>query len=290
MGKYTWFVFVLLFIILMIQPVDSIHAEQQQNMEVHFIDVGQGDCILIQTPENKTILIDGGTPNSGGEIVDFLEQQQIQTINLLIVTHPDIDHIGGLTKVMKSTKIDQILDSGKLYTTNTYRKYINQIAKQNIPVEIAKKDQLIKLDPALKIRVLNTYEPFRTNNESSIALKVTYKEMDFLFMGDIRKEQEKEIIKSGGLQSEIIKIAHHGSRTSSSLDFLKKANPEIAILTYSKQNDYGHPVEDVIENLYKVNALIFSTAVYGNITVTTNGNEYYIWTEKSPMSGILEKG
>lgn len=287
MEKYKWYIVVLLFFILIFQPVHAIKAEQQ-DMEVYFIDVGQGDSILIQTPENKTILIDGGTPESGDEIVDFLKKQQISAINLLIVTHPDIDHIGGLTKVLKSTKVDKIIDSGKLYTTKAYRNYTKQIAKQKIPVEIVEKNQEIKLDPSIKIQVLNTYEPFRNNNESSIALKVTYKEMDFLFMGDIEKEQEKEI--TGDIQAEIIKVAHHGSRTSSSLDFLQKVNPKVAILTYSKQNDYGHPVDRVIENLYKVHALIYSTAVFGNITITTDGTGYYIWTEKEPTSGIDEEG
>lgn len=290
MKKCKWYLVLLLFFVLIIEPSNAIHAEQQPSMEVHFIDVGQGDCILIQTPGNKTILIDGGTPKSGNEIVEFLGEKHIEKIDLLIVTHPDIDHIGGLTKVIKSTKIEKVLDSGKLYTTKTYRKYINQLANKNIPVEIAEKNQMIKLDPSLKIRVLNTYEPFRNNNESSIALKVTYKKMDFLFMGDIEKEQEKKIMKTEDLQAEFLKVAHHGSRTSSSLGFLKKVNPLVAILTYSKQNDYGHPVDQVIQNLYKVNASIFSTAVFGNITITTNGTDYDIWTEKEPTSGITEKG
>lgn len=290
MGKYKWYAVLLMFFVLMSAPGIVIHAEQQPSMEVHFIDVGQGDCILIKTPEDKTILIDGGTPESGEKIVDFLKEQQIKNINLLVVTHPDIDHIGGLPAVIKSTKVDKILDSGKLYTTKTYRKYINQVAKQNIPVEIAEKNQMIKLDPSIKIRVLNTYGPFRNNNESSIALKVTYKEIDFLLMSDIKKQQEKEIMKTENLHAEIIKVAHHGSKTSSSLDFLKEVSPKVAILTYSKQNDYGHPVNRVIQNLYKVNALIYSTAVFGNITITTNGTEYDIWTEKGPTSGLTDSG
>lgn len=286
MRKFRWCYVIVYSFLLVIYPVNTIHGEQQPNMEVHFIDVGQGDSILIETPANKTILIDGGTPESGKKIVDFFKKEDLNKIDLLVVTHPDIDHIGGLSKVMKTVKIEKILDSGKLYTTNTYRKYISQIAKYQIPVEIAKKDQMIKLDPALEIRVLNTYEPFRSNNASSIALKVTYNKMDFLFMGDLEKEQEKELMKLENLQSEILKVAHHGSRTSTSLEFLEKVMPDVAILTYSKQNDYGHPVERVIQNLFKVNALIFSTAVFGNITISTNGTDYYIWTEKGPTSGF----
>lgn len=286
MRKYQWYIVVFLSFILIMQPVNAIHAEQQMGMDVHFIDVGQGDCILIRTPKNKTILIDGGTPESGKKIMEFLKKNHIKKINLLIVTHPDVDHIGGLPKLMKSIKIDKILDSGKLYTTKAYRKYINQIAKQKIPVEIVEKNQMIKLDSSVKIRVLNTYEPFRDNNESSIALKVTYKEMDFLFMADIEKEQEKRLMKTENLHADILKVAHHGSRTSTSLSFLKEVNPKVAILTYGKKNDYGHPVDQVIKNLFEVNAFIFSTAVFGNITINTNGHDYYIWTERGPTSGL----
>ncbi|MFZ3577991.1 ComEC/Rec2 family competence protein [Virgibacillus sp. DJP39] len=270
------------------QPIIAFSSEQQ-TMDVHFIDVGQGDSILIQTPSNKTILIDGGTPDSGNKILDLLEKKHILSIDLLVVTHPDIDHIGGLPKLMKSINIDKILDSGKLYTTKTYRRYINQIGKQKIPVEIAKKNQVIKLDPVLDIKVLNTYEPFKNNNESSIALKVTYKEMDFLFMSDVEKEQEQQLVKNEDLQAEFLKVAHHGSQTSTSIEFLEKVRPKVAIITYSKQNDYGHPVGRVIQNLYKVNSLIYSTAVFGTITISTNGFDYYLWTEKSPMSGIAKE-
>ncbi|WP_430788139.1 ComEC/Rec2 family competence protein [Virgibacillus flavescens] len=288
MRNIRWYSVILVCFILVLLPGNTIHGQQLPNMDVHFIDVGQGDSILIETPADKTILIDGGTPESGKDIVNFIKKQQINKIDLLIVTHPDIDHIGGLSKVMKSFKIEKIMDSGKLYTTKTYRKYLGQIAKQDIPVEIAKKDQMIKLDPSLEIRVLNTYEPFRSNNESSIALKVTYNKMDFLFMSDIEKKQEKVLTKIEDLQAEVLKVAHHGSRTSSSKEFLEKVKPQVAILTYSKQNDYGHPVDRVIENLYKVDASIFSTAVFGNITISTNGKEYYIWTEKGPASGLYK--
>ncbi len=278
------FTTMLLFLVLTCSG-QSVHGEQSE-MDVHFIDVGQGDSILIQTPSDKNILIDGGPPEAGKEVVDFLEDHHVKKIDLLIATHPDIDHIGGLTRVLKSFEVERIIDSGKLHSTKTYAKYVSQILKQRIPVEIAKQNALIQIDPLFKVRILNTHSGNNDNNESSIALKVSFKETDFLLMGDVEKEQEKKLLKRYNLQAEVIKVAHHGSSTSSSTDFLEEVNPELAILTYSEKNDYGHPVDRVIENLAKVNAAIYSTAVFGDITISTNGESYLIITEKNPTDNL----
>ncbi|MGP4108210.1 ComEC/Rec2 family competence protein [Virgibacillus sp. L01] len=274
----------LLFLVLTCSG-QNVHGEQTE-LDVHFIDVGQGDSILVQTPSDKNILIDGGPPDAGKEVVAFLEEHNVEKIDLLIATHPDIDHIGGLTRVMKSFEVERIIDSGKLHSTKTYAKYISQILKQRIPVEIAKQNTLIQIDPLFKIRILNTHTGNKDNNESSIALKISFKETDFLLMGDVEKEQEKKLLKRYNLQSEIIKVAHHGSSTSTSTEFLEEVSPELAILTYSEKNDYGHPVDRVIKNLIKVNAAIYSTAVFGDITISTDGESYLIIAEKNPTDNL----
>lgn len=276
---------ILLVFLILTGSGHYVHGEQA-NMDVHFIDVGQGDSILVQTPSDKNILIDGGPPEAGKEVVAFLEDHNVKKIDLLIATHPDIDHIGGLTRVLKSFEVERIIDSGKLHSTKTYAKYISQILKQRIPVEIAKQNALIKIDPLFKVRILNTHTGNKDNNESSIALKISFKETDFLLMGDVEKEQEKKLLKKYNLQSEIIKVAHHGSSTSTSTEFLEEVNPELAILTYSEKNDYGHPVDRVIENLIKVNAAIYSTAVFGDITISTDGESYVIIAEKNPTDNL----
>src|SRR5690625_787521 len=212
----------------------QIYSHESLDLQVHFIDVGQGDSLLIQTPSDKTILIDGGPPEAGDKIVSYLEKQQIESIDLLVATHPDIDHIGGLPYVMKEFKVKNILDSGKLHSTKTYAAYLHQIRKQNIPVQIAMENEKIMLDPKLTIRVLNTYGATKTNNQSSIVLKLTYEEVDFLFMSDIEMEQEKELMQKHNVAAEIIKVAHHGSNTSTSFPFIQDVNPETALLTYSK--------------------------------------------------------
>ncbi|RIU88788.1 ComEC/Rec2 family competence protein [Oceanobacillus picturae] len=258
-------------------------------LKVHFLDVGQGDSILMNTPSGKNILIDGGPPGSGKKIIAYLKEKQINRIDLLITTHPDIDHIGGLPQVLKKVKVKQVVDSGKLHTTRTYAKYIQQIIKHDIPVRLAEKNELLRIDPLLTIRILNTYGNSKNNNQSSIALKVTYDDIDLLLMSDVEMKQEKEFLKSYDVNAEIIKVAHHGSNTSSSLDFLKAVSPETAILTYSIENDYGHPVDRVIRNLYKVKSDIYSTAVFGDLEIRSDGKSYLVLPSRDPLSNIRKE-
>ncbi|WP_099157602.1 ComEC/Rec2 family competence protein [Virgibacillus ndiopensis] len=284
-----WSISIILIFFITVYPANFSYSEAKENMKVHFIDVGQGDSIFIETPNDKTILIDGGPPKSGKIVVKFLKKHHIEKIDLLIATHPDIDHIGGLVAVMKSIDVNRIIDSGKLHTTNTFAKYIDQIIKNDIPVEVAKRNEIIELDPLVKIRILNSHNGKKNNNQSSIVLRLSYKEIDFLLMGDSERKQEKRLIKTNEIQSEILKVGHHGSKTSTSFPFVDLIKPQIAILTYSKTNHYGHPVNRVIRNLQKVNAHIYSTAVFGNITITTDGNGYFVITEKDPIDGLLNK-
>lgn len=263
-------------------------AEQkgQSEMKFHFIDVGQGDSMLIETPEGKTILIDGGPPKAAKKVIAYLNEHLIKTIDLLIVTHPDIDHIGGLPDLMKAVKVKRIIDSGKSHITMTYAKYMNQIRQQNIPLTSAKLNDKITIDNLVDIHILNTYEKGKNTNESSIVLKFIYDEVSFLLMGDVGREQELKLVKTFDIKSDILKVGHHGSKTSSSFDFLRKVDPETAIITYSKQNKYGHPVDHVIANLNRLGIQIYSTGVYGNVIIYTDGKGYYLIPETLPIEGL----
>jgi len=274
-------------LIFTISPL-HVYSESPLDLQVHFIDVGQGDSMLIETPSDKTILIDGGPPEAGSKVVSYLQDQQIEKIDLLIATHPDMDHIGGLPHVMEKIRVKRILDSGKLHNTSIYAAYLQQIRKQNIPVHIAMENEKIRIDPALSIRVLNTYGATKTNNQSSIALKLTYEEVDFLLMSDVEMEQEKKLMETHDVEAEIIKVAHHGSNTSTSFPFLKAVNPETALLTYSKENDFGHPVDRVIANLNKINAAIYSTASFGDVLIKTDGKRYVVLPEENPLQRMIK--
>jgi competence protein ComEC len=290
MLQYRRLIAMILMFFLVFAALDRTPAYSQPHpkMDVHFINVGQGDSIFIQTPNHKNILIDGGPPKAGKKVVRYLKDLGIKKLHLMIATHPDRDHIGGLPAVMKEFDVERILDSGKLHVTRAYASYMNQIRKQEIPVTIAKAGKNITIDSLLDFRILNAYGKSKNNNQSSIALKLSYNDVDFLFLGDIEDEQEKKIAKKYDVRAEIIKIAHHGSKTSSSSKFLEEVDPNIAVITYSKYNDYGHPVNRVIQKLFDIHAQIYSTAVYGDLVIHTEGENYYIFPQKSPLDGILE--
>ena len=275
----------LLLFILLPQTVGSLGKKAlPQGMKLHFIDVGQGDSTLIETPENKIILIDGGPPGAGKKVLAYLEKQQIYKIDLVIATHPDVDHIGGLIPVLQKVPVKQVVDSGKLHSTKTYRNYLKYIRKHNIPFEIAERHGYIQLDPKLAIQVLNTYDKDKKdNNEASIVLRIRFRQVVFLLMADAKIEQEQEIMKQSIVEADILKIGHHGSNTSSSRAFIEAVQPQVALLTYSRENNFGHPVERVIRNLQRIQAQIYSTATFGNIVIWTNGEHYFVLPSKNPL-------
>lgn len=281
-------IFSIVMIIISFSPT-VIQGEEQQNLIVHFIDVGQGDSILLETPSGKNILIDGGPPEASNKVIKYLKARKVEKLDLLVATHPDMDHIGGLPKVMRTFDIEQVMDSGKLHTTNAYVKYMNEIKRQEISLRLAKVNESIEVDPLLDIHVLNSYGRYKNNNQSSIVLKVTYDQISFLLMADVERKQEQQMASDYYLEADIVKIAHHGSKTSSSLSFLEKVNPKIALITYSKDNDYGHPVKRVVDNLSLLDTHIYSTAVFGHIKIQTDGKTYFIFPEKSPIDGLVSE-
>ncbi|UFU00022.1 MBL fold metallo-hydrolase [Radiobacillus kanasensis] len=258
------------------QEVASTVVQSMGQLKVHFLDVGQGDSILIEAPNGKKVLIDGGRPSAGKTVVQYLKDNDIASLDLVISTHPDFDHIGGLVDVLRKVDVKKVIDSGKLYYTETYQKYVQVLNNKDLPVDIAKKNTKVDLGKDISVQILNTFQEFRTNNESSIVILLRYQETDFLLMGDVEKEQERKLIKKIPSDIEVLKVAHHGSDTASSLHFLQHISPEIAILSYGRNNPFGHPVDTVINNLHQVRANIYSTAKAGHIVISTKGEGYDI--------------
>jgi competence protein ComEC len=249
-------------------------------LRVHFLDVGQGDSILIETPSHYTILIDGGDWEAGEKVMTELHKRGVEELDLLVATHPDIDHIGGLLPVLEEMEVKKVLDSGKLYTTKTYQRYTELLEEKNIPVTIAEEGTYLMLDPLLSIQVLNANHLDASNNQASVVLRLTYRTVDFLLMSDVEAEQEKNIGRTFEVESEVYKVAHHGSRTSSTLDFLKKVKPDYAVVSYGKDNQLGHPTKEVVQNFRQAGAVLYSTAKGGTISIETNGLSCQISSEK----------
>lgn len=246
------------------------------DLKVHFIDVGQGDSILIQSPNNETMLIDGGPKSAGDDVVAFLKSQNVTDLDYVVATHPDADHIGGLIDVFEAYKVNNFVNSGKVHTTETYEELLTAVSTEgakDIEVTIG---QTINLDSLLKVQVLHTDSVAEENNDASIVLKVTYNQVSFLLTGDADVELEEGIASKYDVKSTILKAGHHGSDTSSSLEFLQKVKPAATILSHSEDNSYGHPHSTVLNNLKSVGSKAYSTAQDGTITVSTNGVMYSI--------------
>ena len=262
---------------------------------VHFIDVGQGDSTFIQFANGKNMLVDAGTDAAGESVVAYLNSLNVKKIDYVVATHPDVDHIGGMVDVLDAFKVETFIDSGKNHTTKTYDNMLIAIDKEQAKYIVPKRGDFLVENNEMHeyIQVVHSNEKAETNNDASIVLKGNFCGTQYLLMGDASKQVEKQIIEQDdSLQSPILKVGHHGSYTSSSLDFLKVVKPESIILSYGEHNDYGHPHEVVLNNIAEVNAKIYSTATDGTLVLTINCNGYsidaseYDLEEQEPIDNI----
>ncbi len=253
-----------------------------QQMLVHFIDVGQGDSILIESPNGKTMLVDGGVKGAGQHIVSYLHELGVKKLDIVVATHPDADHIGGLIPVLNSIDIEQFYDSGKIHTSQTFEDMLTLIDTKNIPYNVPKTGDHIMLDEKIDVTVLNANETASDNNDASIVLKLTYGDISFLLTGDAGVALEKEMLAQD-VKATVLKAGHHGSNTSSSQSFIQAVHPEVTILSYGKDNKYGHPHVEVVERLQAIGSKIYATAETGSVIVSTDGVNYDVsaneWSE-----------
>lgn len=276
MKKVISFIAILVLVVGFL-PISKTNAATKE-LKVHFINVGQGDSILIQAPAGKTMLIDGGPKSAGDDIVDFLKSKGVKTLDYVVATHPDADHIGGLTDILKSFSVKNFIDSGKSHTTDTYYDLLTLVDKKNIKYIVPKTLDTYQLDPNIKTQVLYADATADDNNDASIVLKLTYNKVSFLLTGDADTEIEELIASKYNVNATVLKAGHHGSDTSSSPKFISKVKPDVAILSYGKSNSYGHPNTSVVKSLKNVGAKIYETPKHCNITVETNGKTYNVTT------------
>ncbi len=245
-------------------------------LKVIFFDVGQGDAIFVETPQRHQILIDGGPSEDL-----FLEKLSKEipfydrSIDLIILTHPERDHLRGLIGVLKAYKVDYVLITGVEKESKDYQFFERLIEKEKTKVIFAKRGERI-LAGKVSLIVLFPFESlkgkiFKNTNNTSIVSLLKFNKISFLFTGDIYKKIEKELIREVNLKADILKVAHHGSKTSSSGEFLKAVSPKIAVISVGKENIYGHPHQEVLERLKKFNINIFRTDKSGDIKFLTDG-------------------
>lgn len=283
--KYLLYILTLILMIFLVITIylQLKNTEESNFLKIIFIDVGQGDAIYIEAPSGRQILIDGGRNEI---ILPKLAQVMPlgdRTIDLIVATNPDQDHIGGLINVIEEYKVGQVIDSGVKKESYTYQKFNEILKKNEIEKIIARRGQKIILDEEKNI-YLEILFPDRDvsgweANDGSIVAKLIYGEKSFLFMGDatlyteniIRWNEEKKT-----LDIDVLKLGHHGSDTSTTEFWLNLTSPEFAIISAGENNKYGHPDEEVLNNLKKLNISYLETSKEGNITFETDGMNLYI--------------
>ena len=248
-------------------------------LTVHFIDVGQGDSILIDLGSTE-VLIDGG--DNSANIVPYLQQYVDGNLEVMVATHPHADHIGGLIDVFSAFQVDQIWYNGEASSSATYSSFINLVQAENAQVHVGKRGDSITVE-ALSFLVLNPCDLSGTTNNNSLVLSLSYGNIDFLFMGDAEKEAETTMLMASDIpipDIEILKVGHHGSRTASSANFLAATTPETAIYMACTGNSYGHPHAETILALENIGSHIYGTDINGTIKISTDGNTYNVITQQ----------
>ncbi|HWR39384.1 MAG TPA: ComEC/Rec2 family competence protein [Patescibacteria group bacterium] len=254
---------------------------------VKILDVGQGDAILIRTPEQVT-LIDTGDVPARDKLVSLLKQQGISSIDQVIITHPHSDHLGGMAAVIDNFTVKKVYDSGQPATTALYRNYLNQLQKKNIPFQVVRVgDPDINIGTGVQLKVFGPQKTLMTGSESdlnnnSVVVRLSYGAFSVLLMGDAEKETEAVMLKNDadGLKSTLLKVGHHGSNSSTSLPFLTAVSPEAALICVGANNDYHHPHPSIVKRLEQKKVPVFRTDLNGTITITSDGKTYKIDKER----------
>lgn len=245
-------------------------------LTVHFIDVGQGDSILIDLGDVE-ILIDGGDRSPG--VVNYISPYVDGALEIMVATHPHADHIGGLIAVLDRFEVKEIWLNGDTSTSKTFSDFMNLVNAENATVHEAERGKSIQVR-VLTFVIVQPTKPLGTDiNNNSIVLSLSYGEIDFLFMGDAERQAESSMLNLLS-DIEILKVGHHGSRSSSSLEFLDIIKPDIAIYMAGEGNRYGHPHKETIDALNKVGAKIYGTDTSGTIRTSTEGKTYSVQTTK----------
>lgn len=248
-------------------------------LKVHYLDVGQGDSIFIELPNNETMLIDAAESYQSENIINYLKNLNYQKIDYVIGTHPHADHIGGLKDIINTFEIGKIYMPKVVSTTKTYESLLMAIKDKNLKINTAKAGTSIIDTDALKINILAPNNSTYTElNNYSVVTKITYGTTKFLFMGDAEKLSENEIKEN--VTADVIKIGHHGSNTSSSIDFVKKVNAKYGIISVGLNNKYNLPKEEIITNWENSGTKIYLTSINGTITASSDGTNIKIESEK----------
>lgn len=249
-------------------------------LEISVLDIGQGDAILLEAPDGQVILVDGGPDKKVlrrlGEELPFWERK----IDLIVLSHPHEDHLAGLIPILDRYQIGGVMITGVMSTNTTYRQFLEMVTEKNIPLILVEQAQTIAFDD-VRLEILYPQSSFKARrmsniNNSSIVMKVIYKDFEILLTGDAEEEQEYELLASGfNLQADILKAGHHGSDTSSTEEFVRAVDPEMVLVSNGVENSYGHPSPRTLKRFERLGITVRRTDLEGTIHINTDGQTIY---------------
>lgn len=271
----------LLLILLVWILFGSTAAGSPTPLTIHFLDVGQADCILIQSPGGCNLLIDAGNNEDGPIITAYLNSLRIKRLDAVIGTHPHEDHVGSLDTVITTYKVGKVYLPKVASNTKSFKDVLLAIKNKGIKVNTAQAGITVNLDPALKIIMLapNNTRYDELNNYSAV-VKITYGRTSFLFTGDAETDSETEMMNKGySLKADLLKVGHHGSDSSTSKSFLRAVAPKYAVISVGAGNSYGHPHPVTLRRLEEF-AQVYRTDRAGTIIVTSDGRRLRVVKKK----------
>ncbi len=273
----------------------SISFPEEDIITAYFLDVGQGDSSFFELPDGKTLLVDGANPGDGDEISEYIKNLGWEKIDFLVATHPHADHIGGLDTVIEEFEIGEIfapkIASEDIPTTKTYERFLLAVKNKGMKMQAARAGKTLFEGEDYKAECLAPATEDADNlNNYSVVFKLTYGNQSFLLTGDAESSVEKEILESGAdINCDILKVPHHGSSTSNTLEFLQAASPKVAIISCGADNSYGHPHKEPLERLESLigSKNIYRTDTGETITVKIDGKKKILVT---PNGGTVVEG
>ena len=264
------------------KPSVLLSSGENPTMSVHFIDVGQGDSIFIILPDGKTMLIDGGNPENGKMLEEYIKANSNGALDYLVATHPHADHIGGLADVIKEIGADNFYMPKITANTLIFENMLTEIKNIGGSITAAKAGVVIDKNDKYSIEIIAPKsDTYKSLNDYSAVIMLTYGNRRFLFTGDAEKVSENEIIadKKADIKADVLKVGHHGSKTSTSAAFLSRVNPSVSVISVGKDNTYDHPSEAVTARLKLYGSEVFRTDILGTIKAYSDGDTLEIRTD-----------